>query len=119
MSARIPHVAHRRLSGSNREPKPESFEHFDDSRKLRIAVRRQSLVEIGAAKAGGLRNLSHALGAGDVTERRLQQIGIAILENGIEIGGNVFFGFESIRCIPEPRPAILKFESYHAALSSL
>jgi hypothetical protein len=93
-----------RPSCSDREPEPKSLEHFDEGRKLRIAVRRESFVEVSAAKAGGLRNLGHALGACDVAERRLQQIRIAVLENGIEIRGNVFFGFESVSCIPEPSP---------------
>src|SRR5260370_41388792 len=47
-----------------------------------------------------MRDLGHALGAGDVAERRLEQIGIAILKHGVEIGGDVLFGLKTVGGVP-------------------
>jgi hypothetical protein len=52
--------------------------------------------------AGGLRNLGHAFGAGDVAECRLEQIGVAVLKNGMNMGGDVLFGFQGIDGMPPP-----------------
>src|SRR5208282_644619 len=37
---------------------------------------------------------------GDVAERRLDEIGIAILERGVEIGGDVLLGLETVGGVP-------------------
>jgi hypothetical protein len=58
--------------GGDGEAEAEGFQDSGDRCELRVAFWRQRLVEIGAAEAGGLGNLGHALRAGDVAKRRFQ-----------------------------------------------
>ena len=61
-----------------------------------MAVCRQRLVEASASHAGALRDLGHALGAGDDAEGVIDQCRITVFEGGFQVGGDVLGRFEVI-----------------------
>ena len=52
-------------------------------------------------------------GAGDVTQRRHHQRGVAILQRSIKIGGHVLFGFEMLGHIPGAGFDNFLFHAHH------
>src|SRR5258708_22277743 len=79
------------------------MEEGGDGREMRVASLRQRLVEVRRGEARGLGKVGHTFGTGDVTQCCVEQLGIAIFEDGIEIGRNVLFGFQVVGSIPTGR----------------
>src|SRR5437762_11111018 len=73
---------------------------FGHGRKFGIPLGRQRLIEVRPAQAGSAGQFGHSLGARDIAERRFEQVGVAIFEYRIEIGGDVFLRLQMLGGIP-------------------
>jgi hypothetical protein len=74
----------------------ERLENAEKRRKLRIAIRRQRFIERFTREAAFPRELRHPLGAGDDAQCMGDDRGIAVLECGLDIGGDLLRGFQQL-----------------------
>lgn len=81
---------------------PQRIRHFQDRCKARVALSRWCLVQAFTPQPGFLRQLGHALGAGDVAERLGDDGGIVacFFEADFEIEHPVLIGFQVFGTIP-------------------
>ena len=82
------------------ELEAERPHHFQHGGEFRVSLRRQRLVEALAPETGRLRDLRHALGAGDNAESGSDQRRIAVLEHRVEILRDILVGLQICRGIP-------------------
>jgi len=78
-------------------------DHLQHGTKFKIPLQRKRLAEALAAKARGLRDLRHALGACGIAQCSRNQSRVAVVKHGFEIIGDVLVGLELIRRIPRYR----------------
>src|SRR3977135_4319167 len=93
-------VTVRNGSGGDRQAQAERPQDFSHRRELGIAAGRERLVQVGPTEPGGARQLGHAFCARNVSQRRFEQVGVAIFEYRIEIGGDVFLRLQLLGGTP-------------------